>query len=227
MIQVPIIINCRDRITHLAKLVSWLEKIGQERIYLLDNDSTYPNLLDYYAQSPHQVIKLNENIGHNAPWVSGTVNTYCSDFYIVSDPDIVPIEACPDDAIDFFYSILQRYNYCRKIGFGLSLDDIPESYAFKSQVLKWEKQFWQYPLEHMVFSAPVDTTFALYRPGTTSGIEASLRTGHPYTARHTSWYIDSKNLTEEEQYYRANAKENESHWSRDELPTWFKRLLGE
>ena len=52
----PIFINCRDRITCLSVLVDWLEKAGHENIYLLDNDSSYPPLLEYYEQTPHTVV---------------------------------------------------------------------------------------------------------------------------------------------------------------------------
>ena len=53
----PILINVRDRVTPLRKLVSWLELAGHERITLLDNDSTYPELLTYLDASPHEVIR--------------------------------------------------------------------------------------------------------------------------------------------------------------------------
>ena len=42
--QVPIFINSRDRVTPLRELVEWCEHAGQTRIYLVDNDSTYPTL---------------------------------------------------------------------------------------------------------------------------------------------------------------------------------------
>ena len=34
----PIIINCRDRVTPLRKLVEWLERANHQTIVLLDND---------------------------------------------------------------------------------------------------------------------------------------------------------------------------------------------
>jgi hypothetical protein len=44
----PIFVNCRDRLESLLALLDFLERAGQEQIYLLDNDSTYPPLLEYY-----------------------------------------------------------------------------------------------------------------------------------------------------------------------------------
>src|SRR5205085_2892488 len=46
--SVPVFINCRERVTSLAALVSWLERAGCDEIYLLDNDSVYEPLLEYY-----------------------------------------------------------------------------------------------------------------------------------------------------------------------------------
>ena len=48
--MIPVYIICRDRVTPLKELVSWLEKTGEADIHLIDNDSTYPQLLEYYSQ---------------------------------------------------------------------------------------------------------------------------------------------------------------------------------
>ena len=64
---VPIIINCRDRLGSLVELVDYLERAGQDRIYLLDNDSAYPPLLEYLAHSPHEVVRLGRNAGRLSP----------------------------------------------------------------------------------------------------------------------------------------------------------------
>ena len=62
-VQVPVFINCRDRLTPLAQLVDWLERAGQEEIYLIDNDSAYEPLLAWYERTPHAVIRLDERVG--------------------------------------------------------------------------------------------------------------------------------------------------------------------
>ena len=53
--QYPIFIICRDRYTCTLDLINWLEKTGQENIYLIDNDSRYEPLLEYYRVTPHIV----------------------------------------------------------------------------------------------------------------------------------------------------------------------------
>ena len=48
--NIPIIINNRNRLTYMKMLISSLEKRGYNNIYIIDNDSTYPPLLDYYSK---------------------------------------------------------------------------------------------------------------------------------------------------------------------------------
>src|ERR1022692_1300433 len=64
----PIFIISRDRLTPLRSLVEWLERAGHERIIIIDNDSTYPPLRDWYEGISHQIIYLGENVGCNAFW---------------------------------------------------------------------------------------------------------------------------------------------------------------
>ena len=45
--QIPIFIVVRDLLSPLQQLVAWLERAGHERIVLIDNDSTYPPMVEY------------------------------------------------------------------------------------------------------------------------------------------------------------------------------------
>ncbi|HET9111698.1 MAG TPA: hypothetical protein VFN78_12795 [Ktedonobacterales bacterium] len=216
--QVPIIINNRDRLEPLLKLLDWLQRAGQHNIYIVDNDSTYPPLLAYYRRCPYKVIMLRENVGHLAAWTQGIVEQVAKDqYYVVSDPDIVPVEYCPTDALDRFRDILDRHPDRFKAGFGLKIDDLPSHYKFASEVKAWEGQFWTMEREPGVFDAPIDTTFALYRPGSPQLVSA-LRTGEPYVARHTPWYANTRRPDREERYYRAHTRADVNHWDGTELP---------
>lgn len=220
MVQYPIFIICRDRVTYLSQLVDWLEKAGHERIHLMDNDSTYQPLLDYYEKSPHTVVRLGGNTGHNGLWTMGLMKEYKQEdeYFVVSDPDVIPSEDCPDDAVDYFRHILDNHDTRTKVGFGLRIDDIPDHYRFKQNVIDYETHFWHYGPGMGLHFAPIDTTFALYRPGSTQDISFSCRTGFPYVARHMSWYIDSNNVPEEEEYYIANAHPRINTWNHIALP---------
>jgi hypothetical protein len=223
-----VFVLCRDRVESLRDLVEWLERMGFERIHLLDNDSAYEPLLDYYRGIPHDVIRLGRNVGKNALWTDRRFKPLIGRRrFVYTDPDVVPVAECPLDVIAKFDDLLDRYKHVGKVGFGLCLDDLPEHYRFRSEVLEWESQFWDAGLEVEpgVFQAPIDTTFALYRSWSSRvpPIDA-LRTGWPYVARHTTWYLDSDAPTAEEQFYadrlaRATAESvGTSTWSGSELP---------
>jgi len=143
---------------------------------------------------------------------------------VISDPDVVPTEECPFDALDYFRSLFDDIPAADKVGFGLRIDDIPDHYAHKAEVLSWERQFWREEILSGVYRAAIDTTFALYRPGRGHWYLNGLRTSTPYLARHLSWYIDSANLTEEERYYREHADPLTTNWDLERLPPWSKLL---
>jgi hypothetical protein len=223
---IPIIINCRDRLTPLLELLAWLGRARHDRIYLLDNDSTYPPLLDYYERTPHEVIRLGRNGGAYSPWRSGLVERLCRDtYYAVTDPDIVPIRECPLDAIDRFRQLLERYPDAVKVGFGLKIDDLPNRYRFAAHVCAWERRFWSDPVAPGVYRAAIDTTFALYRPAAPFAQYPALRTGGAYVARHLPWYIDSAQPGEEEGFYRRRLLPDVSTWNGDDLPAYLVQEL--
>lgn len=220
-----VFVNCRDRVATLVELVSWLERAGCEEIHLLDNDSAYEPLLDYYERTPHTVVRLGRNYGRLALFEApGVLDRAAGRPYVYTDPDVVPAPDCPLDALDHFAELLARYQTVSKAGFGLRIDDLPDHYAHKEAVLTWEQQFWERALEPGVYYAPVDTTFALYRPGSGFVIDSAIRTGPPYVARHDTWYLDLAHPGDEERFYRSRAaaetvhSPRTSHWSAAELP---------
>jgi hypothetical protein len=56
--QFPVIINVRDRLEPVRDLITWLEQQGQENIWLCDNDSTYPPMVEFLRSTRHHV-RLN------------------------------------------------------------------------------------------------------------------------------------------------------------------------
>lgn len=213
--SVPVIIVSRDRVNCLRTLVTWLEGAGLSNLMIVDMNSSYGPLLDYLQDSPHRVIRLSENIGPWAIWENEEfLRATGGSYYVVTDPDVVPDPECPVDAVQRFHDLLQKYPGYAKVGFGLRIDDIPDTYRHKTAVLNWEKQFWSREVEPGVFDAPLDTTFALYRPSTRFTLPA-LRTGPPYVARHLPWYVDLDALPDDEQYYMEHADSSGKAWHRE------------
>jgi hypothetical protein len=233
IVTYPVFITCRDRLTPLISLVSWLERAGVQRICLVDNASTYEPLLEWYERSPHLVVRLSDNVGQLAPWTSNTINTHAyGESYVVTDPDVVPDERCPLDAIDYFRGVLDEHPEVRKVGFGLRIDDLPRRFRLRRPVQAWESQFWLDPLPvtgatptGLLYRAPIDTTFALYREHTPATMGPALRTGWPYVARHLPWYGNTRRPTKEEQYYSAHARGDVTSWQGEQLPVWLAQWL--
>jgi hypothetical protein len=224
-VNVPVFLICRDRLSPLLGLVDYLERAGCEDIHLVDNASSYAPLLEYYERTPHRVIRLEENLGPFALWRGDLLTKLkITGAFVCSDPDIVPIEECPLDAIDYFAEILARYPRHLKAGFGLRIDDIPDSYPLKDEALLIERYNWQKPLAPRLYDAYVDTTFALYRGPEEFDFIPAVRTGYPYLARHWTWYLDPDDLPEEESYYREHSTLT-PWYSRDDRAVKLDRLV--
>ncbi|WP_418982904.1 glycosyltransferase [Alistipes sp.] len=213
--QIPIIINNYNRLEYPRRLIDYLTARGYDNIYIIDNHSTYPPLLKWYAECPFNVIRLKENVGYLSFNKTAVHKMFADQYFVYTDPDVLPAEECPDDFLEYFYRLLQRYPEAAKVGFSLKIDDLPDHFADKKHVIAWESRFWEKPVEPDVYEADIDTTFALYRPNFPVGSGRwgmRLRTGGRYTARHLPWYIDSEHLSEEERYYQSSVK-TAAHWS--------------
>jgi len=225
--DIPAFITVRDRLDPLKQLLRWLTQSGHSDIWLVDNASTYPPLVEFLKSCSFNVVFTGKNLGHRAPWLSGVVQRQASDRpYILTDPDVVPSEECPSDAALYLWELLRKYPDVSKAGLGLRIDDLPRSYPLRDDVKNWESQFWISQRESGVFEADIDTTFAVYRPYT--GLQSHhpcLRTDFPYVARHLPWYQDPNDLSEEDLYYRTHASSAISNWDRERVAIWKERLM--
>ena len=213
--EIPIIINNFNRLTYLKELINSLESRGYKNIYIIDNKSTYPPLLEYYKKIPYKVFLLEQNLGYLALWKSSIHKKFKNQYFVYTDSDVVPIDECPNNFIQYFYELMQIYPRASKIGCALRIDDLPNCYKNKNKVIEWETKFWNREIKKDIYRAPIDTTFALYRPnakGPAYNHDFMLRIGGLYQAKHLPWYNDDQNLTEEEQYY-INHTKTSTHWT--------------
>ena len=215
--QIPVIINNYNRVSHLRALIERLEQAGYRNLYIIDNASTYPALLEYYQTIPYPVFRLDQNVGYLSFWKTGIYKQFRNQYFVYTDSDVVPVAECPDDFLSYFYHLLQKYPRASKVGFSLKTDDLPDHFSHKDKVLEWEQRFWDKPLpkDPTCYRAAIDTTFALYRPNIKGGAyfhDFMIRTAGKYTARHLPWYADGSNLSEEDQYYIQSATTS-THWT--------------
>ncbi|UWF59414.1 glycosyltransferase [Brucella sp. 2716] len=217
--DIPIFIISYNNLTYVKSIVNYLESIGINNIHIIDNASTYPPLSDYLDESQHRVHHMGKNYKHMVLFDSKKFkNIIDNEYFILTDPDVLPVEQCPSDFILFFLDILLRNPQKNKVGFSLKIDDIPEHYDLKGNVTEWESRFYDKASSVggvPVYDAPIDTTFALYRPRKewrTADFYSAIRTGAPYAARHLPWYRDLNKLSDEELFYRSR-DEGSSNWN--------------
>ncbi|QTN24056.1 glycosyltransferase [Rhizobacter sp. AJA081-3] len=223
--DIPVFIVNRNRLDALRRLVGWLLAAGTRRVVIMDNASDYPPLLAWYEQLPEgaKLMRLEQNHGPYVLWQQG-VHQVLDTPYVLTDSDVVPDAACPGDLIGRLLEVLQRHPDAKKVGPGLRIDNLPDSYAEADTVRKWESQFWEHPVAPGVFAAPIDTTFALYPArGEFSNEACNLRLGAPYLTEHTPWYVDEAALSAEERHYREHTSATFSNWSVAKKDSWVKK----
>jgi hypothetical protein len=217
--QYPIIINNYNRLEYLQRQVEWLLSVGQTNLHIIDNASDYKPLLDYYKKVKATVYMLDRNVGHESYWRTHLYQRFGKYFHVYTDPDVLPDENTPSDFMYYFKSLLDKYPIIKKVGFGLRINDLPNHYPKKQEVINWETALYNEPLEPNVFKSKIDTTFALYRPSAFLQCwEETLRTGTPYILSHMPWYENPAKMNEETLHYVNTINAASS---------WYKTLAGE
>lgn len=229
MKNIPIVILNKDRLESTKKLVASLKNRNYDNITILDNASTYQPLLDWYENCDVAVFyNKTENtctgafyylaFKHNIKYFQDIIN---NGHYIYTDSDIVPIDETPVDFIEDMIEISNRYQI-HKIGMGIKIDDLPDCFYKKNDVVKHESLMWgHYGIvegEKMpIYKAAIDTTFAVYKPRMLpilASQDVCLRTGFPYLIKHWPWYYDYNHLPPDEEYYIKKLEQNKGpHWS--------------
>jgi hypothetical protein len=215
----PIFLNNRNRLSIGFKdLLLWLRRAGHTSIAVIDNDSTYPLLLDFYdspAMEGIQLIHAGANLGPEAFWrLDLHLLPACSPRYIYTDSDIVPDKDCPLDLVRKMHEVADRYAPA-KVGPSIRIDNIPDCFAQKDHMRFCESDYWARKYsEGDCWNAALDTTMSIYEsawgsarwPLAEQGGVQHVRLDFPYVVEHRPWYSDSANLSAEEKYYRAHVK---------------------
>jgi hypothetical protein len=140
------------------------------------------------------------------------------DYFVIADSDYL-LDGLPDDWPEYLIEGVNRYGHMGGCGLSMYETRIP------SQNPAWiADQFNLYPdgthparwgpqvkLEGGYISYPVDTSFAVYPPGTNQFMTSATgcRSDQPYTVRHLPWHIvldlnpeeDSLQVLFDEEYY--------------------------
>lgn len=218
MSKIPCFLIARDRFGCLKAMVDYLKQIDELEVIIIDNNSSYQPLLDYYETKPCIVHRLYLNGGNCVLFTDANLEMNkpnffelydCTNGYILSDCDL-KIDHIPINFMDTFHKVMDKYDWCTKVGFQLRINDLPDTELAK-EAIRWEGANHGVgaviDVQLSLIKAPIDTTFAFYRfipaPHTSlaHNFATSIRCSR-MDAIHLSWYYSIQNPPPpDEQYY--------------------------
>jgi len=203
MENIKVVINNRNRLTTTKNMVDKLLELNpKEQIIIIDNESTYPPLLEWYKSISDKVdIRYHKNEGHLAIWGTGLYKELGSHF-VYTDSDIELNENFPRKWKEVMFSLWKKYN--KKVALAIRIKDLPDHYRYKNQVKRNEARWWLNEIECDVYEADTDTTFFLIENFGDNQYSSVRLAYDNMICRHTAWYLDLDNLDEEEKYYLEN-----------------------
>jgi len=220
-VKVPVFIISFNRLTCLQKLVAWLESAELAEPIIVDNGSTYPPLLDWFDRMRGTIAihDFKDNYGPYRVWDQRLFEARTSPeqpFYVVTDPDVVPIAECPKDAIP---RLVDAWNALRspKVGLSFRLETIPDTLPSGHDIRAWETRMQSDGVRQPdgagaralpgCYESMLDTTFQVNHRDMLppSGGSSGIRLAHPYQADHLGWHLDPHHLSDEERYYWQTA----------------------
>lgn len=225
MIQnIPLIVPSFNQLTYLKNIINWWKWYSpQSKIYIVDNASESSDINYFYEQIPDDELlsnvgvyqfSKNDCVGNLRTAIDEIVK---SEYYVISDPDIMPLPGTPPNFLEIFKHAIDHYGY-HHAGFGLKTDDIPAWFEGRANMLHDEMALLNTPVEigyngklYHGYKAPIDTTFALYKksnggwsnPQSPESWSNSLRM---FSAYHLPWYLHPDHLNEEMQSYFSSAE---------------------
>lgn len=226
--HIPIFIIVHDRLKVLQQAIESYEKYIKTpfKIILHDVASTYPPCLQYLTDMKNKGYLLYRSEVNHHHTVMETVNQYLDEhsecqYYVITDPDI-ELDKVNGDILEFYAFLLEKYK-AESVGPMLRIDDIPDHYPRKQNVIDGHGfQFWNKPFstveykksQYEIIHCDMDTTFQLRSSNnrkTNFPHSNSIRCNAPYFSRHLDWYINPETMTDDQIYYMNNAS-SISNW---------------
>lgn len=229
MSKIPCFLIARDRVGCLKGMVDYLTQIDELEVIIIDNNSSNPQLTEYYETKPCIIHRLTYNCGNCGLFTDAKeewnkpnfFEVYdCTNGYFLSDCDL-GINHIQKNFIEIFHKVMDKYDWCTKVGFQLRIDDLPDTELAK-EAIRWEGANHGVSAiidsELNLIRAPIDTTFAFYRyipPPHTSlahNFATSIRC-NGMQAIHMSWYYHSGNKPPEDELYYLEHLQGFNHYS--------------
>jgi hypothetical protein len=216
--SVPILIPTFNLVTYAKFMVDQLEERGLTNFIICDNKSTYQPMIDFLdslSSDGKRVVRFDNNWGPRIFGESPEILSVLPEYFILTDPDLVFNSSLPKNFISKMKRIIDTYNVS-KAGFAIDIFETKDKFFNHNQVHIWEGAYWTnevkvYEEKDPVYSAPIDTTFCLFKKSRliqelranrngltgTSGVRIAGR----FTCEHMGWWKDQPVPQEELDYY--------------------------
>lgn len=210
--QIPIFIPCFNNYTYLKQVIEQLLRFELKNIIVIDNGSKFPALLKYLREIEGYVtvIYLNKNKGPHFFYSDEVWFSLLPQYFCVTDPDLEFNKNLPKNFISHLIELTEEFKV-GKAGFSLDISDsdqmVQEEFKIGEKyfrIWEWERQFWMHPIRDNIYSANIDTTFAVYNKKyfDRDKPDVAVRVAGDYICKHLPWYKNNKLPKEEENYYR-------------------------
>lgn len=223
--MIPVIIIAYNQLTYIRNMVYQCLPLT-DKIYIIDNASTYEPLIDYYENEIPK-LKSVELIRHPENGGSHVWKKYLHlfpDEYIITDPDLLFNPKMPTNVISILSNLRKKFDVA-VVGLALDISnhhDFTDARCSGHCIYDFEMQYWKNKIQsepEEIYEAKVATTFALHSRendlelvpvNTFNYRKKSLRVAGEFTCRHIPWYRYEKSPLpipiEERSVYLENKK---------------------
>ncbi len=215
--QMPAVIIAYNQPTFVKNMVRQLEPYTSD-IIIIDNNSTFPSMLDYYENEyQYTLLKQKNNFGftvYKKDWIQKLVG----DVYLLTDPDLEFNENLPTNFIQQMLEV-SDYFQAHRVGFALSIDhpDLRPDVCYHGKTIQsWEANAWNDPVRYdpnpdlEVYRVDIDTTFCLINKKHLRSAQhtnlleypenSSYRIAGDFTCKHLPWHKNFHLMLEEGEY---------------------------
>lgn len=216
--KIPIIINNRNLLTWPKKMIEVIksfDNVGE--IIIVDNESTYEPLLEWYEKKPCQIV-FSKNNGQSCPWDINLPEKLNQKYYVVTDSDL-DLSQTPKDCLTYIREKMEKYQEYSKIGLSLSNWDVSVDSPYHHFLRNWAINNWDTNsvVDGLLTGQIFDTTFGMYNLEKHPHSGKNCTTYSPYSANHIPWEITNqtiknmKDVNFEFYYYLKNATSASSY----------------
>lgn len=207
---IPVYIIAYNFLYFVKNIVNQLKQYTKN-IHIIDNKSTYPDLLEYYNQDYEFFLhKMETNYGHYV-WKT-QIYWQCPKIFAITDPDLELNLFMPKNFLTVFKDLSYQYQK-GKVGCALDISDShlffqDKDYTQGCTIKEWEDRFWIKDIKndnYQLYEGSLDTTLCVVNKQFEE-VNNAIRVAGDYSCKHIPWYVGWHNKIDpiELEFYKKN-----------------------